>query len=158
MTMTAAGVAKLIEETGELQTELGKLQQTLGKRLAMWDQDEHWDGSNLKVRMEDEFADVSASMYFVSLQLGMDSERMNRRQIAKIELFGTWHEQIANNDHGIDAVPDELAEALIRWRSSLNTVGIPGENQAEDVHRLKVAVDGWKRANRTAVERIWSRP
>ena len=51
MTMTAAGVAKLIEECGELQ-------QVLGKRLAMWDQPEHWDGTNLNDRLIEEMGDV----------------------------------------------------------------------------------------------------
>lgn len=96
MTMTAAGVAKLIEECGELQ-------QVLGKKLAMWDQDEHWDGSNLRMRMQEEMADVQAAITFVIKQMGLNQFIIDDRRRDKLKLFETWHEQLDNNDHGIDA-------------------------------------------------------
>jgi NTP pyrophosphatase (non-canonical NTP hydrolase) len=95
MTMAAAGVAKLIEECGELQ-------QVLGKRLAMWDQDEHWDGSNLRERMAEEIGDVMAACQFVAEQFRIEEAVMDRRT-SKTALFLTWEAQIDNNDHGIDA-------------------------------------------------------
>lgn len=96
MTMAAAGVAKLIEEMGELH-------QVLGKKLAWWDTDEpHWDGSTLRDRMVDEMADVQAAIYFVIDQLGLDEPRFDARSLAKGQLFKTWQEQLDNNDHGID--------------------------------------------------------
>ncbi len=149
--MTAAGTAKLIEEIGELQVELGQLQQVLGKRLAMWDQDEHWDGTNLRQRMVEEMGDVAAAMDFVAMQFGLSTTAIAQRRLHKLRLFGTWQEQIDNNDHGIDAqqgMTDELRGALFAWRRSLNTVGIPGENQAEDVLHLKIAVDAWRNSGR----------
>lgn len=95
MTMTAAGVAKLIEECGELQ-------QILGKKLAYWTTDDHPDGLPIARRIEDEMADVGAAIYFVSRRLGLDRNRINQRQIDKIALFETWHAILENNDQGID--------------------------------------------------------
>lgn len=96
MTMTAAGVAKLIEECGELQ-------QILGKKLAYWYTDEHPDGQgSIDKRIQDEMADVSAAMLFVQGQLGLDRTTIARRARAKLNLFGRWHAQLDNNDHAID--------------------------------------------------------
>ena len=95
MTMTAAGVAKLIEECGELV-------QICGKKLAMWDQDEHWDGTNLRDRMIEEMGDVQAAILFVAEQIDALDE-VTARTLAKHDLFWTWQAEIGNNDHGIDA-------------------------------------------------------
>ncbi len=96
MTMAAAGVAKLIEECGELQ-------QVLGKKLAWWDTDEpHWDGTDLRVRLQDEMGDVLAAIDFVVGQLALNPQAIQDRVIAKGELFDTWQEHLNNNDHGID--------------------------------------------------------
>ena len=96
MTMAGAGVAKLIEECGELQ-------QALGKKLAWWDTDEpHWDGSILSERIADEMGDVLAAINFVALQLHLDAARIDERSLQKLELFETWQEQLDNNDHGVD--------------------------------------------------------
>jgi NTP pyrophosphatase (non-canonical NTP hydrolase) len=96
MTMAAAGVAKLIEECGELV-------QVLGKRLAYWDRDDHWDGTNLRERTQEEMGDVLAAISFVADMTGLDRDAINDRAAMKMELFGTWEEMINNNDHGIDA-------------------------------------------------------
>lgn len=101
MTMAAAGVAKLIEECGELQ-------QVCGKRLAYWTTDAHPDGSNLRERMESEMGDVLAAIEFVSSQLGLDFAEIAERKRQKLALFCDWHGQIDNNDDAIDGV---------HWRS-----------------------------------------
>lgn len=103
VTMTAAGVAKLIEECAELQIELGSLQQILAKKLAYWHTDEHPDGKgSINQRIEDEMGDVIAAVYFVRDRLGLDREVIAQRMMAKLELFGTWEAQIDNNDLAID--------------------------------------------------------
>lgn len=96
MTMAAAGVAKLIEECGELV-------QALGKKLAWWDTDEpHWDGTVLNERIEEEMGDVLAAIWFAAEQLGLDRIDIGARQYSKTQLFGDWNDQLDNNDHGID--------------------------------------------------------
>lgn len=78
--MTAAGVAKLIEECGELQAELGQLQQILAKKLAYWHTDEHPDGmGSIKERIEREMGDVRAAISFVIKQLDLDVVAVNER-------------------------------------------------------------------------------
>jgi NTP pyrophosphatase (non-canonical NTP hydrolase) len=95
MTMAAKGVAKLIEECGELQ-------QVLGKKLAWWDTDDpHWDGSDLEQRMAEEIGDVMAACEFVASMFGIHAEAYERRD-AKVKLFAHWHVEDGNNEHGID--------------------------------------------------------
>lgn len=96
MTMAAKGVAKLIEECGELQ-------QVLGKRLAWWNTDEpHWDGSDLNDRMAEEIGDVMAACEFVASMFGIRGE-VELRRCEKLALFARWHLDDGNNEHGIDA-------------------------------------------------------
>jgi NTP pyrophosphatase (non-canonical NTP hydrolase) len=96
MTMCAAGVAKLIEECGELQ-------QVLGKRLAYWTADKHPDGSDLRERMQEEMGDVLAAIWFVVDMLDLDADAIERRQDHKHGLFNTWQAIIDNNDQAIDS-------------------------------------------------------
>lgn len=96
MTMTAAGVAKLIEECGELT-------QILGKKLAYWHTDVHPDGAgSINERIEQEMGDVRAAMSFVMDRLDLDVIAINERAAKKFRLFKSWDEQIGNNDMGID--------------------------------------------------------
>lgn len=109
MTMAAAGVAKLIEECGELQ-------QVLGKKLAWWDTNEpHWDGTVLSERIEDEMGDVLAAIWFAAEQLGLNKVRIGARQQRKAMLFGDWQDALDNNDHGIDG-PHPYDRAVRRAR------------------------------------------
>lgn len=95
MTMTAAGVAKLIEECGELQ-------QILGKKLAYWHTNEHPDGAGpIDARIEEEMADVCAAIIFVA-HLGLNQLRIDNRITVKLDLFETWQGQLDNNDFAID--------------------------------------------------------
>ena len=96
MTMTASGVAKLIEECGELT-------QILGKKLAYWHTDTHPDGAGLiSQRIEDEMGDVLAAIYFTRNQLKLDRNRINDRAILKQNLFESWEAAVGNNDDAID--------------------------------------------------------
>jgi NTP pyrophosphatase (non-canonical NTP hydrolase) len=94
MVMTAGGLAKLIEETGELQ-------QIAGKKLAYYDTDIHPDGQgSLKKRMEDEIADVMAIIAFVIKSFDLDQELINQRVSTKLKRFEEWDsssESVDNN-------------------------------------------------------------
>lgn len=92
--MCAKGLAKLIEECGELM-------QVAGKRLAMWDQDIHWDGTVLDVRLSEELGDVIAAAWFVARKFDIYQDVIERN-MAKKALFATWEADQQNNDHGID--------------------------------------------------------
>lgn len=97
MTMAAKGIAKLIEECGELQ-------QVLGKKLAYYTTDEHPDGAGpLTQRLEDEMADVMAAMDLVRINFDLNNRRMQERRCQKLATFMGWHFATDNNQHAIDA-------------------------------------------------------
>lgn len=97
MTMAAKGIAKLIEECGELQ-------QILGKKLAYYTTDEHPDGKgSLNKRIEDELADVQAAIDLVVVNLNLDAKRVQQRRQKKYFQFLHWHFERDNNQHAIDA-------------------------------------------------------
>lgn len=99
--MAADGLAKLIEECGELQ-------QVCGKRLAYFTADEHPDGGPpLPQRLQEEIADVFAACAFVISVHGLDEAAVMERSEQKLELFFRWHEEVGNNKHGIDGDDDE---------------------------------------------------
>lgn len=95
--MAAKGLAKLIEECGELV-------QVAGKRLAYYTTENHPDGDPpLSSRLEDELADVIAAITLVAELHGLDEERIAERVERKIAIFRQWHADAENNQHGIDA-------------------------------------------------------
>lgn len=97
MPMTGKGIAKLIEEMGELQ-------QVLGKRLAYYTTDDHPDGGPpLTQRMEDEMADVMAAIDLVIIRHQLDQPRVEARRLRKLRQFLEWDGLEGNNEHGIDA-------------------------------------------------------
>ena len=92
MAMCADGLAKLLEEMGELA-------QVCAKKLAYFDTDEHPDGSSLKQRMESEMGDVLAAINFVIFQFKLDGHEIRARSTEKLHLFNKWHAQ-TDNDQG----------------------------------------------------------
>lgn len=78
------GIAKLIEECGELQQVLGK--------FLTYGMGEHPDGKGLlKDRIEDEMADVLAALQLVIVKYpGLDPSRINFRSHQKLKLFLEW--------------------------------------------------------------------
>lgn len=83
--LCANGLAKLIEECGELQ-------QIAAKKLAYFHTDVHPDGGgSLKQRMEDELADVAAASAFVAQQFALDEKRIKQRAALKLADFQSWH-------------------------------------------------------------------
>lgn len=83
---TWPGLSKLLEECGEVVQVGGKLMGTGGEA-------EHWDGTNLRERMEEEMADVTAAMAFVIEHENLDIDRIAKRIDEKHALFEQWHKE-----------------------------------------------------------------
>ena len=83
--LTLNGLAKLIEEAGEVT-------QVAGKMIAYPD-GLHPDGmGHLKTRLEDELADLFAASSVVAILHGLSAERIEKRAEQKKALFLKWHE------------------------------------------------------------------
>lgn len=81
---TLPGLAKVIEEIGEVS-------QVAGKIMAVGNLGDHWDGSNLQERLESELGDLLAAIAFF-----IDKNNLNKLHIAeqlhkKIDIFEEWH-------------------------------------------------------------------
>ena len=101
MPMTANGLAKLLEE-------LGELAQVAAKKLAYFHTDEHPDSAGpLNERMEAEMADVAAAMAFVQQQFGLNGKAIENRACIKLALFQRWHADQSNGAEAFNAVPAE---------------------------------------------------
>ena len=85
------GIAKLVEECGEVLQVCGKLMMTDGNKI------EHWDGTNLRVKLIEEAADVSAAVKFIWDRVFSPPERVafNDRFNMKLALFNKWHQEQA---------------------------------------------------------------
>lgn len=77
------GLSKLVEECGEVQQVIGKIQGTDGKEI-------HWDGSNLRDRLTEEVADVIAAGLFVASKNNLN---VSDRILMKLAKFGTWNSE-----------------------------------------------------------------
>jgi NTP pyrophosphatase (non-canonical NTP hydrolase) len=82
------GVAKVVEELGELSQVLGKIMGTGGSP-------EHWDGSgDLVRRLEEEMGDVLAAVQWLGDHNNpVDMVRVMKRAKAKYETFDGWHHE-----------------------------------------------------------------
>jgi len=83
------GIAKLVEEAGEVAQVCGKLMMTLGEVM-------HWEGTDLKIRLEDEIADVMAACHFVLAYCDLDIARVTARTKEKVATFDRWHREARN--------------------------------------------------------------
>lgn len=81
---TWPGLSKLIEE-------LGEVAQVAGKLIATGGEPGHWDGTNLRTRLEDELADLEAAIAFVLEHNDLDADRVAERRAAKLRQFRDWH-------------------------------------------------------------------
>lgn len=79
------GLSKLIEEAGEVSQVAGKILGTGGEA-------EHWDGTNLRTRLEEELADLAAAIAFVAHRNKLDADAMQKRRDMKFAKFVEWHE------------------------------------------------------------------
>lgn len=76
------GISKLLEEMGEVVQVLGKLMATRGLV-------DHWDGTNLRTRLCEEMADLSAAVKFV-IEVNNLGDLSDREQ-QKLTLYRKWH-------------------------------------------------------------------
>lgn len=80
-----AGISKLAEEAGEVLQVIGKLLGTRGKR-------KHWDGTDLRVRLLEEIADLAAAIEFVMGEMSpSELADVQARVRKKLGLFRLWH-------------------------------------------------------------------
>ena len=85
MTMHSDGLTKLIEECGELI-------QIAAKKQAYLYTDEHPDGAgSMKVRLEEEAADVLAAITFIIRTQSLNGEHIRTRAAKKLARFTMWH-------------------------------------------------------------------
>jgi len=85
--MYAAGLAKLLEE-------LGELSQIAAKKLAYPNTDDHPDGAgSMRLRLEDEIGDVLAAIDFVSGKFRLNARRILDRKAEKLGRFREWDGQ-----------------------------------------------------------------
>lgn len=80
MTTTANGLAKLVEECGELQ-------QVAGKTLARIGPESPGPSGSLRTRLEEEMADMLAAADFVAGTLQLDRAHIEARREAKRRKF-----------------------------------------------------------------------
>lgn len=78
------GLSKLVEECGEVLQVAGKLIATGGKS-------DHWDGTALWARMEEELADLTAAIDFFRIHNNFCP--MTKRYVEKMQRFQEWHEK-----------------------------------------------------------------
>lgn len=87
--MAHQGLAKLVEECGEVA-------QVAGKMLA-YPAGPHPDGKgDLRVRLEGEISDLLAACLFAVTANGLDEVRIRSRMMAKLQTFARWHADPAN--------------------------------------------------------------
>ena len=92
------GLSKLMEEAGEVCQVIGKLVGTGGET-------QHWDGTNLRDRLEEEIADVLAACQYVIEHNGLDRGSISARVQKKRTLFEKWHvEQGGDPTHEPQAI------------------------------------------------------
>lgn len=83
MAMHNRGLTKLMEECGELT-------QIAAKKSAYADVDIHPDGRSMKLRMEDEIADVIAACAYVTGEFKLNQTAIDLRVQEKMKLFFQW--------------------------------------------------------------------
>lgn len=82
------GLAKLVEECGEVVRVVGKLMNTNGEP-------KHWSGLDLRAALEDEIGDLHAAIGFAIERCGLDVAKISKRSTMKRALFERWHKEQA---------------------------------------------------------------
>lgn len=82
------GLGKVIEECGEVV-------QVAAKIIVNHGSTEYYDGSDLRSHLEDEIADLEATLEFLKSENGLDRWRIYNRKQSKLLKFHKWK---ANNE------------------------------------------------------------
>ena len=91
MPMLHNGLAKLVEECGELGQVAGKMLQYPALQTAI--NISHPDGTFLRERIIEELGDVLAACEHVAKRLNLDWQRILERRKTKLALFEKWTNQ-----------------------------------------------------------------
>lgn len=81
------GLAKLMEEMGELQQVLGKVMACTGKDAL------YWDGHSLRPKLIEEMGDVRAAMIFFAEANGIGKKYIHDRADLKLTKFRFWRKE-----------------------------------------------------------------
>lgn len=90
--MQQNGLAKLVEECGEVLQIAGKMIQYPELQMDLYTT--HPDGSHLRTKLERELADLEASIDYVMMTLKLNRGEMYKRSRQKLMLYQQW---AANN-------------------------------------------------------------
>ncbi len=81
------GLSKLLEECGEVQQVVGKIIGIGGDDVL------HWDGTNLRERLQEELSDLKCAIDFVMWHNDLDQNFMGDRYGKKWNLYCEWHQK-----------------------------------------------------------------
>lgn len=84
MPMHNKGLTKLSEECAEV-VQVACKWMALGVTKVR-----HWDGSNLRLRLQEEIGDALAAIIFVIAKFNLDQEAITKRTNKKLALFNKW--------------------------------------------------------------------
>ena len=101
------GLSKLIEEAGEVQQVCGKI---VGCHGAV----DHWDGSNLRQRLEEEIADVIAACRFVIQINVLDNNAIMKRSATKYDRFMEWRKGNGKEPQSTDTATDKSTDGKVQ--------------------------------------------
>jgi NTP pyrophosphatase (non-canonical NTP hydrolase) len=80
------GIAKLLEEAAEVI-------QVCGKIIGVEGQPNHWDGTVMKRRLEEELGDLRAAIMFVEKVNDLDTRVITQQALRKLQTFKSWRHQ-----------------------------------------------------------------
>lgn len=95
-TMKQNGLAKLVEECGEVQQVAGKMIQYPHLQFAEFEM--HPSGYNLRRKMEEEIGDALASMEYIVKHLSLNASIVDIRRQAKLKRFESWGNSNENGE------------------------------------------------------------
>lgn len=97
------GLAKLVEECGEVL-------QIAGKLITVKGENNYWEGRDIHQEFSEELADLLAAVTFTIDRSGLDQAEIYERATMKLARFGEWHEN--GDDPREVAPPDEVEEMI----------------------------------------------